>query len=328
MFSGKGYVSAKTKEKVMRVAQGFSPRHPTAVSTDAASSHVIGIIVSQRHENFFQNTIYSDIMLGISSRLLPRGYHLLMVFETSDSAMLIDMYARHRVDGFILIGMDSTNPVMRDLSRASVPMVLIGECTDNADIDSCAHVDIDDFAAARDITSFLITLGHRRIAYIAYDYKFASSYNRFLGYKSALTEAGLPFDERFVVTLDNMNEERTVNVTKHLLYQAEKPTAILALNGVISMTVYKAIADCGLSIPEDISVAGFDDNVFARHVSPAMTTVWQPSVEKGETAAEILLEALDAGVLPTKIVTMPSMILYRSSCSPPASEAKSERSAD
>ncbi len=318
VFSGKGYVSAETRSRVMSAAKGFSPRRAFPEAAENTAAKTIGIIVSPSCYHFFHNSTYADVMEGISKCLLARSYQMMLDVRNPSSDMLVDIYKQREVDGYILIGVDSTSTILRDLSEARIPMVLIGDCADQNDTGSCAHVEIDDFAAARDVTNFLITLGHKRIAFISCDYKYAASYNRFLGYKHAMEEAGLPFDPCFVVTLSDTSEDAAVNMTKHLLYQAEKPSAILAFNGVVSMAVYKAVADCGLRIPEDISVAGFDDNVFARHVSPAMTTVWQPSEEKGETAARILLEALDTGVLPSKVVTLPSMILYRSSCAPPA----------
>ena len=117
-----------------------------------------------------------------------------------------------------------------------------------------------------------------------------------------------------------MSEEKAINLTKHLLFQQEVPTAFIAFNGIITVAVYKALADCGYSIPQDVSVAGFDDCVFSRYASPPATVVWQPSIEKGRVAAEILMDALDQDCLPSRIVTLPSMIIYRNSCAVPRTE--------
>lgn len=316
-LSGKGYVSAATKEKILAEAGSFSPRKAGVEVLSRNSSKTIGVIVSQNFEYFFQNNIYSDIMQGISEILTPRDYTFLLDFRHVDSASIIELYTSGKVDGFILIGISSTSSLLDDLSSSGIPAVLIGDRIDHKGKATCAHVDIDDFAAAKDITDFLITLGHRKIAFISYSYHYASSYNRFLGYKTALSEAGLTLDPRYVVQLDNMTEEKAINLTKHLLYQSEVPTAIIAFNSIITIAVYKALEDCGYSIPNDISVVGFDDSIFSRYASPPVTTVWQPSVEKGRVAADILLKALDNNTLPDKIVTLPSMIIYRNSYAVP-----------
>ena len=316
-LSGKGHVSISTKEKILAAAGSFSPRK---IGNDGAGRQLaktIGVIVSQDSQYFFQNNIYSDIMQGISERLTPRDYTILLDIRHTDSASIIELYKLEKVDGFILIGISNTSSLLDDLSSAGVPAVLIGDQIEHKGNAICAHVDIDDFAAAKDITDFLINLGHHKIAFISYSYQYASSYNRFLGYKTALTDAGIPPDPRYVVQLDDMTEEKAINLTKHLLYQPDVPTAIIAFNSIISIAVYKALEDCGYTIPDDVSVAGFDDSIFSRYASIPVTTVWQPSIEKGRVAADILLEALDNGSLPNKIVTLPSMIIYRNSCAVP-----------
>jgi len=316
-ISGRGYVSAETREKILSVAPDFVPRHTLRSNESTQRSHVVGVIVTQNYEYFFQNSTFSSIMQGISKVLTAKGYKIMLDVSHPKSEELVSMYKSCKVDGYIFIGVSRSDSTLADLCEEGVPAVLIGDCIDSKTNPTCARVEIDDFSASKNLAEYLITMGHRKIAFISYSHTFASSYNRFLGYKSALEQAGIPYNEKFTISLDDMSEDKTINLTKHLLYQSDIPTAIVGFNGNISMAIYKAIADCGLSIPGDISVAGFDDNIFSVYATPSLTTVWQPSVEKGELAADILLEALDNGVLPSKVVTLPGMIIYRHSCAVP-----------
>ena len=89
---------------------------------------------------------------------------------------------------------------------------------------------------------------------------------------------------------------------------------MVAFNDSTAMAVYKAAENCGISIPEQLSVISFDDTVVASYMSPPLTSVWQPSYEKGENAMRLLINCLEKGIMPTKRMELNSIIMYRGSC--------------
>lgn len=319
VLNNKGYVSSETKTRVLNAAQGFTPRTRTPIPPVRLISKTIGLIVSHDSSYFFMNNTYLNIMQGISEVAKQHDYTLLLEIGGSVSAE-IELYNKGKVDGFILLGIKKSSILIQELLRLEIPFVLIGDYISEYTIGEFCKVDIDDFSAAREAADYLISLGHKRIAFISGSFEYASCYNRFLGYKSALEEAGIPCEDKYVVSSSNMNEENANNLTKRMLYQANIPTAIIAFNDIISVAVYKAVKDCGYSIPRDISVIGFDDSPFAKYVTPALTTVWQPSIEKGETAATILIEGLLHPPIARKTVTLTSVLIHRESCSAPNRE--------
>lgn len=318
-ISGKGYVSEETRARILALAPDYFPRR-SASPTERKSAGVIGVVVSQNYEYFFQNPTFSSVMQGISKVLTRAEHRILLDVSHPPVSYLISMYNRHMVDGYIFIGVDRTDTTINELCNAGIPTVLIGDRVDHISSFPCACVEVDDFDSARNLAEYLLTLGHKRIAFVSYSHKYASCYNRYLGYKHALEQSGIPFDEKLVVTIDDMSEKKAINLTKHLLYQQIRPTALITFNENLAMAAYKAVSDCGLSIPGDISVAGFDDNIFARYATPSLTTVWQPSTEKGEMAAKLLMDAIEKKEFPTKVITLEGMIIYRSSCSFPQAD--------
>ena len=316
-LSGKGYISPETRDRVLAIAQGFTPRQRGEKTVERIQSYTLGLVVGHSSHYFFANDVYSDIMNGICETATPRGYTLLMDVRNSDITELLNTYEKGKVDGYILLGVKNSNPIIFGLIEAEVPFVLIGDYVDEYGVPPYSKVDIDDFSAAKEATDYLLTLGHKRIGFISHSFEYASSFNRYLGYKSALKESGIECDEKFVVRFDKISEESTINLTKRMLYQSVIPTAIITSNCLISVSVCQAIKECGLSIPKDISVLGFDDSAFAKHYNPPLTTIWQPSEEKGRIATEYLMAAIEKKALPKETVTLPSMIIYRESCCPP-----------
>lgn len=319
VLNNKGYVSSETKVRVLNAAQGFTLRSRASAPSVRITSKTIGLIVAHDSSYFFMNNTYLNIMQGISEVAKQHDYTLLLDIGGSVSSA-IDLYTKGKVDGFILLGIKKSSVLIQELLGREIPFVLIGDYISDYDIGAFCKVDIDDFSAAREATDYLLTLGHRRIAFISGSLEYASCYNRFLGYKSALEEAGLPCEDKYIISFSNMTEENASNLTKRMLYQTNVPTAIIAFNDIISVAVYKAVKDCGYSIPKDISVIGFDDSLFAKYVTPALTTVWQPSVEKGGTAATILIEGLTHPPISKKPVTLSSVLIYRDSCTVPNPE--------
>ena len=316
-LNNSGYVSDSTKALVMNAAEGYTFRKKTAHPTIRVASKTIGLLLAHDSSYFFNSSAYVSIMQGISEIAKLQHYNLLLSIDTNEASS-IELYDRGKVDGFILLGIRKSSSLIPCLQSRNIPFVLIGDVLPNLYTTSFCTVDIDDFAAAKEATDYLITLGHKSIAYISGSFEYASCYYRYLGYKSALEEAGIPCDSKYVATSAYVTEENTINLFKRVLYQSPRPTAVVSFNDAVSIAVYKAIKECGYSIPNDISVIGFDDSAFAKYVTPPLTVVWQPCVEKGKRAATALIGSLSNGILAKEKIVLSSVLLYRESCSPPS----------
>lgn len=312
-FSGKGYVSEATKEKIMQACDGYRP-NAYATQMQSKKSHTIGILLSHGANYFFFNSVYNEAMVGVCEVTKENGYHLLldMDIESEDPCRL---YLEGRVDGYILMGIQENSPLIARMQEFDIPFVVIGNY--NGECPGVAHVDINDRKAIYEAVSYLIRLGHTDIGIITGNTQFASCYDRLEGYKDALKAEGIEVLQENIEICDNMTETKAFNLTKKLLLKRKPITALIAFNDQVAVAAYNAAQDLGIKIPEELSIIGFDDSSISKYVSPKLTTIWQPSYEKGEKAARMLIDALKENKQPHEGITLDCMMIYRNSCSAP-----------
>jgi len=147
---------------------------------------------------------------------------------------------------------------------------------------------MDDAQAADDMTTHLINLGHRRIAFVKGHPNHMASDERLYGYRRALDRAGLPFDPHWMAE-GEFDFDSGFAACEKFLALPERPTAVFASNDDMAAGVLAAAHQAGLELPRELSVAGFDDTTLARMVWPPLTTIRQPTFELARTATELLL---------------------------------------
>jgi LacI family transcriptional regulator len=195
-------------------------------------------------------------------------------------------------------------------------VVLIDRVCDGVEAD---QVVLDNRRAVFDATSYMLGLGHRRIGYISGSLDTSTGRDRLAGYHDALAAVGLAGRDE-LVRLGNFREADAYNAALQLLTLADRPTALFSANNLMVIGVMKAIRDIGLSCPEDVSVACFDDFAWADVFRPQLTTVAQPVRAIGEQAARLILDRLAGTVIdaPRRLV-LQGRLMVRNSCRPHAS---------
>jgi LacI family transcriptional regulator len=200
------------------------------------------------------------------------------------------------------------------LLQHGVPVVLV-----DAAVDGIPCVVTDDVEGGRLATRHLLALGHERIAFLGDDpvnpFGFASSSSREQGFRQTMADAGLTVDERLV---RHGSHDRNVGrrLTEQLLALRSPPTGIFAASDILGLGVLEAAKAADLSVPEDLSVVGFDDIDVSSYIG--LTTVHQPLVESGRLGAEMLLEALSGeGALAAGAHELPLELVTRSTTAPP-----------
>ena len=152
-------------------------------------------------------------------------------------------------------------------------------------------VNTTDEEGAYEAVDYLIKSGHRKIAFLVYDYDNSTITNRMKGYLRAHDDEGIPVNDDYIIKM-KFNPNAGYYMAKELLESHPEVTAIFAYNDMIAIGAYMAIYQKGLKIPDDISVVGYDDIEMASIISPGITTVSQPFYEMGRTAAELLLKRI------------------------------------
>ncbi|MBS6951672.1 MAG: LacI family DNA-binding transcriptional regulator [Enterocloster asparagiformis] len=312
VLNNSGYASRETREKVRRAAVGYVP-NAIAQSMVSGRSETIGILINCTPEYFFMNAFYSTILSGISEALNQKNYKMLLVMNSGEDNLL-ELYYNRRIDGYLILGSRESDCIHRRLTGQNIPFVVIGE-RDPEDRET-HNVDIDNFKFAYDIVRYLIDLGHTRIGMISANLSIALS-ERVRGYRQALADSGIEVNEDYLQICEYSIHKEAENHAKKLMYMPKRVTAVFGANDMIAISVYKAAEELGLKIPADLSVVGFDDSQIAQYVSPPLTTVWQPSYEKGARAAQILLNLLESGEQPREMPELKCCIQFRRSCCPP-----------
>lgn len=231
----------------------------------------------------------SEILLGSLDEATQTDVQLLLdKYDDIDAAKIARKLARQSVDGVILPPpFCDSSELINALRAKSVPIAVIASA---APLDGVFSVAIDDFAAAREMTTHLIELGHRRIGFIRGSNDQTASVKRFEGYRAALEEAKLTFDAKLVAQGD-FTYRSGLRAARKLLASASRPTAIFASNDDMAAATVAAAHAHHLEVPKDLSVCGFDDTALATTISPELTTVRQPVAAMARAAVSLLVAA-------------------------------------
>jgi LacI family transcriptional regulator len=311
VINNKPDVDPATREKILSLIETyqFQP-NAFAVAISQQKTRHIGLLIPHDAAYVFSNPFYTEVMRGVSTEVDVQGYYLLMCY--AHEVNYLDIYKQKRVDGFVLLSPGSFHHhIIHSLTAGGVPFVSTAKVFEE---EGMVFVDVDNFYGATLVMEHLIELGHRRIAYIGKP-TLQSSIDRLTGYRSVLARYGLPNDPALEMTVDTSSSERGHDYTLELLRLAQPPTAIVLANDILALGAIQAIQESGLSVPGDISVTGFDDIPFARYAHPPLTTIRQPSFEKGVLAAHTLIQLLEQKTPPQSSI-LPIELIVRSSTAP------------
>jgi LacI family transcriptional regulator len=216
-------------------------------------------------------------------------------------------------DGLLLVAPLVPTTYLESLREQDFPYILIDQ-TDATE--SSSVVEATNWQGAYEATHYLSQLGHTRIAFITGARAVRSATDRLQGYKAALADCGIPVLEELVIEGD-FQQQTSYETTKHLLRSVDPPpTAIFASNDLSAFGAMDAVRECGLRIPDDISIIGFDDIPQASFVFPKLTTVRQPLEQMGQVAVKMLLERIEDRSRPPQQVTLATQLVIRDSCAP------------
>lgn len=276
-------VKETTKELIQKIAREMDYYPNTAArSLVTRKTGTIGIVMADISEPY-----YSQIIKGMEYVASQTGYSLLFSnsYECVErNRVLQKMIFAERVDGLVIVGsnIQEKNFVLTLLEQ-EIPFVLIERNLSDPRI-NCIWVDNTEGAYL--VTKHLIKKGYRRIAHIAGIFYYQTSLDRIEGYKKALSEAGIGFSEELITSGNFISKDAYVAMKELLRHQCD---AVFAASDTMAYGALQAIIEAGLTVPDDIAVAGFDDLEFSALTNPPLTTIRQPRYEMGKKALEILI---------------------------------------
>jgi LacI family transcriptional regulator len=286
VLNGHRYVSADTRERVEKAMQQLEFRPSVAARILAGNKSGQVALIYDNHSPYYMNQIQMGCWEGCQqagSRLLAQPVD---VTDPLVGEQVRGLVTETHVDGVILSSPVTDCPaVLKALEGMDIPFVRISPGTNHA---MTSSVFMDDAQAADDMTSYLIAKGHRQIGFVRGHSNHMASEERLFGYRRALDRAGLGF-EPALVAAGEFDFDSGVAAARQFLRSGSRPTAIFASNDDMAAGVLSVAHDMGLSVPDDLSVAGFDNTTLARMVWPQLTTINQPTRELALAATQLLL---------------------------------------
>jgi len=300
-------ISEETRRRVLEAVKILDYK-PNAIARSLAKQKTEAIA-------FFvldiANPVFPNMARGIEDVARHNGYTLLLCNTDGKSLRelrYMNLMLERRVDG-VIVGALSNEEVSRLARKKNMPLVIL----EHPRLPEHDVVYADNIQGSYEAVKYLIELGHTRIAHITINPESIIVRERIEGYKKALEDAKIPFDEDLLkIFYDQVNEETAIN---ELLLLPNPPTAIFAFSDFMAIQIMKILIKRGIRIPQDISIVGFDDTL-ANLTIPELTTVSQPFYEMGVKAAEVLIERLKNPDLPIQHIKLPTKLVIRDSTAP------------
>ncbi len=303
------YVRYETRQRVKQVLEetNFIP-NLNAGSLVRKTTNTFAVIVPDITNNFF-----TTLLRGIEDKANESGFVVIYGNTDENSAKeysYLQTFMKRRVDGIIIDAVLAQSKNIKSIIKRDIPLALIDREIDNLQID---YVGSNNSKGAEDLVHYLIELGHRQIALISGTPEISVYRQRMEGYKTAQQKAGISINQNMLLWGEKPNLETGYLLTKKLLQNILRPTAIFAANNFLANGVMRALHEAHLEVPKDISVVCFDAADTDAILNPFFTSMVQPAYTMGQMAVELLLRRLKhISSTTTKVILEPQFFIRES----------------
>ena len=302
-------VQEQTRQKVLEAMKDLNYR-PNMIARNLRKqkTKMLGIILPD-----ISNPFYSKVLTGIENVACDAGYEIVLMntnYNEEREARNFQTLMERRAEGVLFMCHHLDEKKIQWLKKYSLPFVLISR---NVEDDQIPYVNIDNFKGGYDATRHLISLGHKKIGLISGPFSDeSSSLDRIAGYMKALDQADIKFKEDYLREGD-FTFRTSQRLVKELLSLPEPPTAIFAVSDETAIGAIKGAKELGISVPQDLSIVGFDNLELSYFYNPALTTIAQPMTQMGKRSTEILLNIIENKKVDEFQVILPHKLIERDS---------------
>lgn len=310
---GKG-ISPSTRQRVIDTARSLGYERLTRRTTRTLQT--VSILIERLPTAPTSDPFNKTVLLGLEAAARRAGYRIALEFISPENHPKIDHWNQETTAGFIILGGgDLSSDWVKAAADSHLPVVMLDHFIPGIELPTVVP---DNFAGAYSMTQYLIEMGHQRIGFIRGPSKYWTLGERQAGYMLAVQRAGLAssWDPELIPPRISRGDEKGYGEMQRLLDMADPPTAVFAVSDKAAVGAYRAALDRGLTIPDDISIVGFDDIETAQLLNPSLTTVQTPGETMGQVAFDRLLDLVDnndqTAPLPIKW-TIPVRLVIRKS---------------
>lgn len=313
VIAGNPRISKETRDRVHKIMVE-SNYHPNIIARSLASksTKIIGVVIPGTTEKAFQHPFYPEILRGITSMAHKHDYHILISSATdaNEESKVIDKFVKgHITDGLILMASRLDDPIISELTKMNCPFVLVGRPIRDEKIN---WVDNDNVNVSCELTKHILQQGRRKIAFLGLSPQYVVTTDRLQGYKLALGEFGIPFDENLIVK-GRFIDDTGYNLMKSLFDKNLKPDGVIACDDLLAFGAIKLIREYGMEVPGDIAVAGYNNVPMSDYFSPSLTSVEVMPYNLGVSAFELLAANLKNDNHNFNRTIVPAQIIHRNS---------------
>lgn len=275
-------------------------------------SRIIGVVMrtrEEKYENALKDPFTGELIGGIEKALRQSNYFM-MLYISEDVEEILHHISLWNADGLLFLGIMGED-WRRIKENYKKPTVFIDSYFD-PELKEVVNVGLQDFQGAYDMTSYLISCGHKRIAFLS-DNKWGVDLERLRGVKKAMEEAGLPFDEEECLLIHRPEKKDREKSFEEICQKSSDFTALFCASDFYAASMIKEFRKRGICVPQDISVVGFDNNDLSKYACPSITTVHQNPEKKGEIAVNCLIQMLHKKPLKEHRILLPTRLVCRES---------------
>ncbi|MGP4070060.1 LacI family DNA-binding transcriptional regulator [Halobacillus sp. B29] len=284
-LNGSGKVSSATIDKVLKAARELNyQKNGFASDLKRTKTNTIALILSDMSGPYF-----SELIKGVQEVTASNQYDLIACSSVGGDRSTAAKFLREkRVDGAIILATNISTEMIEASAREDFPIVVLDRDVENP---YAIHVEVNNRQGGYQATEHLIQKGHRSIGFVSGPNDSHDNEERFKGYIDALKDHDVPFQSRFKMG-GEFTREGGYRATKMLIAQQNLPDAIFYANDEMAIGGLQAFDEKRISIPDDVSIVGFDDIQLSAYVSPPLTTVRQPKYEAGALAVHMIFQML------------------------------------
>jgi DNA-binding LacI/PurR family transcriptional regulator len=308
-------ISEKTKKRIRKVMDelGYHPNF-NARSLANQTTQAIGLVMPSSANKTFLNPFFPEAIRGISTFAHVKDYSLYMTTGETEEEIFRDvvkMVQGKRVDGIVVLYSRQNDSIIHYLMQNNFPFVLIGKPSD--EMENITYIDNDNYKAAREVTDYLITLGHTRIAFIGGNKDLLVTKDRLSGFMDSLKLSDLIVEESYIKHMEFV-QEGGKQAVEELLSNSILPTAIVVTDDVMALGVLSALREKNIKVPQDISIISFNNSILSEIASPPLTTIDVHIYQLGYEAAKCVIDRIEAPDSAAKSVIVPTKLVVRQTC--------------
>lgn len=304
-------VRTSTRERVMQVINDIGYRPNIAARGLAAGrNQIIGLVIPEAVSTVFTDPYFPQLIQGVTA-VCNAMDHMLVLWlaeQRYERQMVHQILSGGLISGVVLAAAMVREPTLDDLVASDLPFVMIGRHPILGEIN---YVDVDNVDGAEQAVRHLLSLGRKHIATISGPKNSVAGIDRLAGYRNALAAAGVVSRAEWI-SEGNFTEAGGYAAMQPLLDQPID--AVFVANDSMAAGAIRAIVEAGKRVPDDIAIVGFDDAPLAATITPALTTVRQPTQRTGAVATEVLLDIIYHPETPIQSHLLPTELIVRSSC--------------